>query len=169
MIEVKDLNDLISKFPMYPNVSLPKDVALKVDDAYVSLLVYRDKDKNASWMSFDEDVFFIEDSPSVAHYFRNIFYEKDRRALVFGNIDAAIHCNRCPKIFFIDMGAIVEHENLLKLIDAYPEAKIVIMSGMGKYVHCFIREMQELRPNIKLDFVLSREESVIIAKVGELK
>ena len=68
---------------MYSNVSLPKDVAEKVDDAYVSLLIYRDRNNDAIDMPYDNEVFFIEDSESVRYYLSNIFYEKGRRARVF--------------------------------------------------------------------------------------
>ena len=167
MIEVKDINEMIDKFPMYSNVSLPKDVAEKVDDAYISLLIYRDKDRDSSEMPCDKDVFFIEDSPSVIRYFNNIFYEEGKKAVVFTNVDNAIFLGLQPKMFFIDLSAIVDHKNLLKLIDSYPEAKIILMSGIAKYIESFIREMKQLRKDIELDYVLSRNSDVIIRKIND--
>ncbi len=169
MIEVKDINDMIDKFPMYLNVSLPKDIATIMDNAYVSLLVYRDRDKDSHRMYCNEDVYFIEDSESVRNYFSNIFFEQGKKAMVFKNINEAIHEEIDPKMFFIDMSAVVEHKNLLKLMDTYPEAKIILISGIAKYIICFIEEMQRLREGIVLDFVLSRNSEVILSKIKEVE
>lgn len=173
MIEVKDLNGLIDNFPMYFNVSLPVDVAIKVEDAYLSLLVYRDKDQDTSWLPFNNEVFFIEDSASVGYYLSNIFYEERKRARVLNNISNAISINTNskifpPKIIFVDMSAIGEHKNLLTLMDTYPDAKIVLISGIASYIKCFIKEMQKLRPNIELDYILSRDIKTIKEKVTEI-
>ena len=169
MKEVKNLNEMIDKFPMYSNVSLPEDVAEKMDDAFVSLLVYRDSDIDTSKMSYDNDVYFIEDSTSVRHYFSNIFYEKGKRAMVFKSINEAIQEEIDPKIFFIDMSSIVEHKNLIRLIDNFPKAKIILISGIAKYIVCFIKEMQALRKDIELDYILSRDSDVVLRKIKDLE
>lgn len=170
MIEVKNIDEMIDKFPMYSNVLLPKDIAEIIDNAYVSLLVYRSIKNDTKSMPFNEDVVFIEDSPSVMKYFENIFYEQGKRAMVCSSIDGVIRSTNQinPKMFFIDMSAIVEHQNLLDLIDNFPEAKIILISGIANYIHCLVKEMQKLRANIELDYVLSRNSEVIFAKIEKI-
>ena len=82
MIEVKTMEELIDKFPMYQNVSLPEDVALILDNAYTSLLIYREQGKISDSMLEEKNVFFIEDSLSLIKYFENIFYDYGLKAKV---------------------------------------------------------------------------------------
>ncbi len=168
MQEVQTVNEMIDAFPMYSNVSLPNDVLTIMDNAYTSLLVYREQGKITDGMAVELDVFFIEDSPSLKRYFENILYERNLKVKVFGSVVEALVSKINPKVFFIDVSAIDEHVHLLTLIKEYPNAKIVLMTGIIKYVERFITEMKQMKNDIELDYISSRDKRVILNKINSI-
>ena len=62
----------------------------------------------------------------------------------------------------------MKHNNLIKLIEKYPSSKIIIMSGIIKHVNQFITEMKQLKKDINIDYIISRNKDAILDKIKEI-
>lgn len=168
MIEVNNIDEMIEKFPMYPNLTLPKDVYFKVHDAYQSLLIYRDFNNDADGFPEEGRVYFIEDEVALSRYLQNIFFSEKKKARVFRSIGEAIDFNKEPKIFFIDLSSIDKHENIVKLNEKYPNSKIVLMSGVAEYVENFLRELYYFKRGLQIDYIFNRNYTTIKKKIEDI-